>query len=156
MFQGWVINALGSSGLAGAFVFILVGAVTGLWLALKAKDAELKLLHDARALEREAMAKMIEQDSASSFAMTAATEKKNDVIMTMSNVIVSLTSALDKYEERVELQASMLAEKFSDFRHVVDAFGESNRVISGTLAEVRNMQITMSAELRMMIRGESS
>lgn len=146
----WLLRTLGANGLAGVFIFALLSAIIGLWIAFKSKDRELKKLHEQRALEREAMAKLLEQGASSAISIAAATEKRNDVMMVMAQALAGLTSAVDKYEERVGLQADMLADKFADFRHVVDSFGESNRVISGTISEIRNQIISLIAEIRIL------
>jgi hypothetical protein len=44
----------------------------------------------------------------------------------------------------------MLKEKFSDFRLVVDSFGESNRVSSGLLAEIRNAIVKLESVINQM------
>lgn len=146
----WVLTTLGSNGLGGVFIFFLILGLGGLWLAYKAKDRELRRLHDQRAHEREAMAKLLEQNHSSAAAVASATEKRNDVMNAMALALSAMTHAVDKYDERVKMQAAMLAEKFSDFHHVVDSFGESNRVISGTLSEVRNMMNSIITEMRIL------
>jgi hypothetical protein len=146
----WVLTTLGGNGLAGVFIFVLLCAALGLWAAYKSKDRELKKLHEERALEREAMARLLEQNNNSSAAVAAATDRRNEVMMAMAQALSAMTNALDKYDDRVKMQATMLAEKFSNFHHVVDSFGESNRTITGLISEIRNLMTSLMAEMRVL------
>lgn len=146
----WVLQVLGANGLAGVFIFVLLSAAVGLWFAYSAKDRELRKLYSQRAMEREAMAKLLEQNNSSSAAVAAATEKRNDVMMAMAQALSAMTASLEKYDERVKMQAAMLADKFSSFHHVVNSFGESNRTITGTISEVRNLMTSLMTEMRIL------
>lgn len=134
----WVVDILKAYGLAGVVIFALAGTVVALWRRLAVKDAEIAKLHAERAEEREKLVILIEGGNQAAALTATATEKRNDVITELGDAITSQATAIEKHHHGVQLQTEMLKEKFNDFRHVVDSFGESNRVISGLISEVRN------------------
>lgn len=137
--EGWVVDILKAYGLAGAVIFALVGVVGVLWSRLGRKDDELVKLNAERAKERETLVKLIEVGNGAALLRASAAEKQNVVLGDLGGAITSQVGEIERYRDRVESQAEMLKEKFADFRHVVDSFGESNRVSSGLMADVRNV-----------------
>jgi hypothetical protein len=63
---------------------------------------------------------------------------------------VTQANSNDRFGDKVESQAEMFKEKFGDFKHVVESFGESNRVLTGLVAEVRNILIGMGTKIDAM------
>lgn len=137
--EGWAVDILKAYGLAGAVIFALGGVVGILWSRLGQKDVELAKLNAERAQERETLVKLIEVGNAAALLRASAAEKQNVVLGDLGGAISSQAGEIERYHDRVESQAEMLKEKFADFRHVVDSFGESNRVSSGLMADVRNV-----------------
>lgn len=145
--DGWVIETLKANGLAGAFIMVLLGAVAALWQLNKSKDKQLKELHAERAREREQLVRLAEGSNTTGMVTANATERRNDIMGELGKALSSQANAVERYEDRVQSQQKMLEEKFADFRHVVDSFGESNRVNSGLLAEVRNALLTATSAI---------
>ena len=135
--DGWVVETLKANGLAGVMIFLLVAAVVALWQMNKAKDKQLRELHAQRATERETLVRLLEGANTAATVTANATEKRNEIMDDLGKALTSQANAVERYDDRVKGQAEMLKEKFADFRHVVDAFGESNRVISGLISDVR-------------------
>lgn len=136
--DGWVIDILKAYGLAGVAMFVLGFVCVMLWRRLGEKDVELAKLNAERAEEREQFVKLIEVGNGAALLRASAAEKQNVVLGDLGGAVTAQANAIERYHDRVEGQAEMLKEKFADFRHVVDSFGESNRVVSGLVAEVRN------------------
>lgn len=145
--DGWVVETLKQNGLAGAFIMVLLGAVTALWQMNKAKDKQLKELHAERAREREQLVRLAEGANTTGMVTANATERRNDIMSELGKALSAQANAVERYEDRVQSQQKMLEEKLSDFRHVVDAFGESNRVSSGLLSEIRNALGTLTSTI---------
>lgn len=135
----WVVDILKTYGLAGVVIFVLACAVVVLWRRIVDKDVELAKLNAERAEEREAFVKLIEVGNGAALLRAGAAERQNVVLGSLGSAITTQSGEIERYHDRVESQAEMLKEKFADFRHVVDAFGESNRVSSGLIAEVRSV-----------------
>lgn len=135
----WVAEILKSYGLAGLVILALAGTCVVLWRQLVAKDAEIGRLNAERAEEREQFVKLIETGNGAALLRASAAERQNVVLGSLGTAITTQSGEIERYHDRVENQAEMLKEKFADFRHVVDSFGESNRVVSGLVAEVRNV-----------------
>lgn len=145
--DGWVVETLKANGLAGVMIFLLVAAVVALWQMNKAKDRQLKELHAQRATERETLVRLLEGANTAATVTANATEKRNEIMDDLGHALSSQANAVERYDDRVKGQAEMLKEKFSDFRHVVDSFGESNRVSSGLLAEIRNAIVKLESAI---------
>lgn len=145
--DGWVIETLKANGLAGAFIMVLIGAIAVLWRMILSKDKQLKELHAERAREREQLVRLAEGANTTGMVTANATERRNDIMSELGRALSGQANAVERYEDRVQSQQKMLEEKFADFRHVVDSFGESNRVNSGLLAEVRNAVGTLTGTI---------
>jgi chromosome segregation ATPase len=148
--DGWVVDILKANGLAGAFIMVLLGAIAALWLALKSKDKQLTKLHGERATEREQLVRLAENANTAGMVTANATEKRNEIMAALGVSLTAQANAVERYEDRVQSQQKMLEEKFGDFRHVVDAFGESNRTNSGLIAEVRNAVVTLASSINQL------
>jgi uncharacterized protein YukE len=148
--DGWVVETLKANGLAGVMIFLLVAAVVALWQMNKAKDRQLKELHAQRATERETLVRLLEGANTAATVTANATEKRNEIMDDLGHALNAQANAVERYDDRVKSQAEMLKEKFSDFRHVVDSFGESNRVSSGLLAEIRNAIVKLESVVNQM------
>lgn len=148
--DGWVAETLKANGLAGVMIFLLVGAVIALWQMNKSKDRQLKELHAQRAIERETLVRLLEGANTAATVTANATEQRNEIMDDLGKALTSQANAVERYDDRVKGQAEMLKEKFSDFRHVVDSFGESNRVISGILSDIRNAIVKLEAAVNQM------
>jgi methyl-accepting chemotaxis protein len=134
----WVVDILKTYGLAGVVIFVLAGVVMMLWKRIGEKDADLAKLNAERATERETLVKLIEGGNASANATANATETRNEIMDDLAKAITSQANAVERYNDSVKNQADMLKDKFIEFKHVVDAFGESNRVSTGLLSDLRN------------------
>lgn len=146
----WVNEILKNNGLAGAFIFVLLAAIAALAKVIKSKDSDLKELHAERAREREQLVRLAEGANTTGMVTANATERRNEIMAELGKALSGQANAVERYEDRVQSQAKMLEEKFSDFRHVVDAFGESNRVNSGLIAEVRNALLTLTTAVNQL------
>lgn len=146
----WVNEILKNNGLAGAFIFVLLAAIAALAKVIKSKDRDLKELHAERAREREQLVRLAEGANTTGMVTANATERRNEIMAELGKALSGQANAVERYEDRVQSQAKMLEEKFSDFRHVVDAFGESNRVNSGLIAEVRNALLTLTTAVNQL------
>lgn len=136
--EGWVVDILKTYGLAGVVIFALAGVCILLWRRIGEKDVELAKLNTERAEERETLVKLIEVGNGAALLRASAAEKQNVVLGDLGGAITSQANAIERHHDRVDGQAEMLKEKFADFRHVIDSFGESNRVISGLISDVRS------------------
>lgn len=146
----WVNEILKNNGLAGAFIFVLLAAIAALAKVIKSKDSDLKELHAERAREREQLVRLAEGANTTGMVTANATERRNEIMAELGKALSGQANAVERHEDRVQSQAKMLEEKFSDFRHVVDAFGESNRVNSGLIAEVRNALLTLTTAVNQL------
>jgi hypothetical protein len=64
-----------------------------------------------------------------------------------SAAIMVQANSQERLNDRVAGQAEMFREKLGDFKHVVDSFGESNRVMSGLVSEVRNLLLSLGQKV---------
>lgn len=141
----WVTEILKTNGLAGAFIAVLLTTVGILWRRLISKDRKIEELHAERAREREQLVRLAESANTTGVVTANATERRNEIIAELGRALSSQANAVERYEDRVTSQSKMIDENLRDFKHVVDAFGESNRVNSGLLAEVRNALGTLTS-----------
>jgi flagellar capping protein FliD len=148
--DGWVVETLKANGLAGVVIFLLVGAVVALWKMNSVKDRQLNRLHAERAAEREVLVRLVEGANLATMVTANATEKRNEIMDDLGKALTSQANAVERYDDRVKSQAEMLKDKFADFRHVVDSFGESNRVVSGLVADIRNSMIKLEAAINQL------
>ncbi len=139
----WAIAILKTNGLAGVFIFVLLLSITAMAKMLLAKDKQLKVLHEQRAQERESLVKLMERGIEAQRMMAEATEKRSEMMDKFSAAIMVQANSQERLNDRVAGQAEMFKEKLGDFKHVVDSFGESNRVMSGLVAEVRNLILAL-------------
>lgn len=146
----WVNEILKNNGLAGAFIMVLLAGIAALARVIKSKDRELKELYAERAREREQLVRLAEGANTTGMVTANATERRNEIMAALGNALSLQANGVERYEDRVQSQAKMLEDKFSDFRHVVDAFGESNRTNSGLIAEVRNALITLTSAVNQL------
>lgn len=137
--DAWVVEILKTYGLAGVVIIALAAVCGILWRRIVAKDTELAKLNTERADERAEFVKLIEIGNSAALLRANAAERQNVVLGGLGTAITEQSGEIERYHDRVESQAEMLKEKFADFRHVVDSFGESNRVVSGLIAEVRSV-----------------
>jgi phage I-like protein len=145
--DGWVFETLKSSGLAGVFIFVLIGANAAQWLAAKAKDRTLKALHEQRSIERETLVKLLERANAAQATTAAVTSERNEVIDRLSGAIMSQANSNERLGDRVANQTETTREKLGDIRHVIEATGESYRVLNGLVAEIRNALVILGGKV---------
>lgn len=136
---GWVVETLQTNGLAGVFIFVLIAANAAQWMAAKGKDRALKALHEQRAAERETLVTLLERANAAQATTAAVTSERNEVIDRLSGAIMAQTNSNDRLGDRIDNQTDITKEKLGDIRHVIDATGESYRVLNGIVAEVRSV-----------------
>lgn len=134
--EGWFIEVLKANGLAGAFIFVLASANVAQWRAGRAKDKENKDLHAQRAAERETLVQLLERANTAQNTTAEVTAKRNEIMNDLSGAIMAQANSNDRLSDRVSGQAEMFKEKLGDFKHVVDSFGESNRVVTGILRDI--------------------
>lgn len=65
----------------------------------------------------------------------------------IAGAMMTQANANDRFGDKVASQAEMFKEKFGDFKHVVGSFGESNRGLTGLVAEVRNLLLGMGSKI---------
>lgn len=145
--DGWVVETLKAYGLAGVFIFVLIGANAAQWMAAKAKDRALKALNEQRTVERETLVKLLERANAVQATTADVTAKRNEVMNALSGTIMAQASANDRLGDRVSLQTEMFKEKLGDVRHVIDATGESYRVLNGIVTEIRNAVLSVGGKV---------
>lgn len=145
--DGWMVEALKGYGLAGVFIFVLIGANAAQWMAGKAKDRALKVLYEQRAAERETLVTLLERANAAQTTTAAVTAERNEVIDRLSGAIMAQTNSNDRLGDRIANQTEMTKEKLGDVRHVIDATGESYRVLNGLVAEIRNGLLTLCSKV---------
>jgi uncharacterized protein YukE len=148
--DGWVVETLKANGLAGVVIFLLVGAVVALWQMYKLKDRQLNKLHAERAAEREVLVRLVESANLATMVTANATENRNEIMEDLGRALTNQANAAERYDDRVKGQAEMLKEKFADFKHVVDSFGESNRVISGLVSDIRNSIVKLESAINQL------
>lgn len=155
----WVVDILKTYGLAGVVIFALAITVGVLWQRLAKRDEEIsalrdrhaeemKAIHAQRADEREKLGALLEGVSAMQRVTNEVANKRNEIMDDLAVAMTAQASAIDRQSERQTVLFEHVKEKLGDFKHVVDSFGESNRVISGLLAEVRNAVTTLGGEVR--------
>lgn len=145
--DGWVVETLKANGLAGVCIFLLVGAVIALWQMNKAKDRQISKLHAERAVERETLVTLMERSTAAGATTAAVTKERNEVIDRLSTAIMAQTNSSDRLADRVANHAETTKDKLSDVRHVIDATGESYRVLNGLVAEIRNLMVSVCGKV---------
>lgn len=145
--EAWAIDILKGYGLAGVVIALLVAVVVWQARAISAKDAELKLLNSQRAAEREKLMELF-ADATNAQRITAeVTSKRNEIMEDLAGAMTSQANSNDRMGDKVVNQAEMFKERLSDFKHVIDSFGESNRVMTGLVAEVRNLLVGMGVKI---------
>lgn len=145
--DGWVIETLKANGLAGVVIFLMISAMIALWQMYKAKDRQLTKLHDQRAAERETLVTLLERANTAQATTAAVTAARNEVMDRLSGAIMSHANSNDRLGDRVASQAEMFKDKLNDVKHVIDATGESYRVLNGLVAEIRNTQLTLCGKI---------
>ena len=133
-----MLEVLKGYGLAGIFIFVLIGANAAQWVAGKAKDRALKALHEQRSVERETLVKLLERANAAQATTAEVTAERNEVIDRLSGAITAQANSNERLSDRIASQTEMTKERLGDVRHVIDATGESYRVLNGLVAEIRN------------------
>lgn len=145
--DGWVVETLRSNGLAGVFIFVALMANIAQWRAGRAKDNALKKLHEQRAVERDTLVTLLERANTAQATTAQVTATRNEVMDRLSVTISQQANSNDRLGDKVSLQAEMFKEKFGDLKHVIDATGESYRVLNGLVAEIRNGQTSLGAKV---------
>lgn len=145
--DGWVVETLKANGLAGIFIFALMMANIAQWRAGKAKDGALKKLHEQRAVERETLVTLLERANTAQATTAEVTAKRNDVMNALSVAISAQANSNDRLGDKVSGQADMFKEKLGDLRHVIDATGESSRVLNGIVTDVRNALVMLAGKV---------
>jgi hypothetical protein len=148
--DAWVVEILKGYGLAGVVIAGLVAVVVAQNRTIKGRDVEIKALHEQRAVEREKLVALLSGANEAQRITSEVTAKRNEIMEGIAGALLTQANANDRFGDKVENQAEMLKERFDDFKHVVDSFGESNRVISGLVAEVRNLLIAMGVKIDTM------
>jgi hypothetical protein len=143
----WIVEILKGYGLAGVVIVGLVTVVIAQSRTIKGRDAELKALHEQRAVEREKLVALLAGANDAQRITSEVTAKRNEIMEDIAGAMMTQANANDRFGDKVASQAEMLKEKFGDFKHVVDSFGESNRVLTGLVAEVRNVLIGMGTKV---------
>lgn len=133
-----MLEVLKGYGLAGIFIFVLIGANAAQWVAGKAKDRALKALHEQRSVERETLVKLLERANAAQATTAEVTAERNEVIDRLSGAITAQANSNERLSDRIASQTEMTKERLGDVRHVIDATGEFYRVLNGLVAEIRN------------------
>lgn len=145
--EAWVIDILKGYGLAGIVIALLVAVVVSQARTIKAKDADINALHTQRAAEREKLMELF-ADATNAQRITAeVTSKRNEIMEDLAGAMTSQANSNDRMGDKVVNQAEMFKERLSDFKHVIDSFGESNRVMTGLVAEVRNLLVGMGVKI---------
>jgi hypothetical protein len=145
--EGWALEALKPLGLAGVFIFVLITANIAQWRAGKAKDGALKKLHEQRAVERETLVTLLERANTAQATTAEVTAKRNEVMNALSVEIAAQANSNDRLGDKVANQTEMFKEKLGDFKHVIDATGESSRVLNGLVTEIRNGLMTLAGKI---------
>jgi hypothetical protein len=148
--DAWIIDILKSYGLAGVVIFGLVGVVIRQSGTIKGKDADLTALHAQRAAEREKLAELLAGVQEAQRITAEVTAKRNEIMEDWAMAMVTQANANDRLGDKVANQAEMFKQKLGDFKHVVDSFGESNRVVTGILSEIRNLLIAAGVKIDAM------
>lgn len=145
--EAWAIDILKGYGLAGIVIALLVGVVMWQARAIAAKDADLKALHGQRASEREKLMELL-ADAQNAQRITAeVTSKRNEIMEDLADAMTTQANSSDRMGDKVVNQTEMFKERLGDFKHVIDSFGESNRVMTGLVSEVRNLLVGMGVKV---------
>ena len=145
--EAWAIDTLKGYGLAGIVIAALVMVVIWQARGRAAQDLELQKLHGQRAAERERLIELL-ADAQNAQRITAeVTSKRNEIMEELADAMTTQANANDRMGDRVSGQTEMFKERLGDFRHVIDAFGESNRVMTGLVSEVRNLVVQMGVKV---------
>lgn len=145
--DGWIIDILKGYGLAGAVIACLVAVVIAQNRTIKGRDDELKALHEQRAVEREKLVALLAGANEAQRITSEVTAKRNEIMEGIAGAMLTQANANDRFGDKVAGQTEMFKERLGDFRHVVDSFGESNRVLTGLVAEVRNILLGMGPKI---------
>lgn len=135
-------------GLAGLVIVGLVTVAGILWSALKERDKEIKALNDQRGKEREQLAALMEKVVAAQNVSTDVQAKRNHVMDGLSDALKSTAAAQEHHSDRVDYQTDTLRKDLDRMIHVVDSFGESNRVITGLLRDARDGIVALTSQLQ--------
>lgn len=145
--DAWIVEILKGYGLAGAVIACLVGAVIAQSRTIRGRDDELKALHEQRAAEREKLATLMAGANEVQRITSEVTARRNQIMEEIAGAMLTQANSNDRFGDKVAAQAEMFKEKFGDFKHVVDSFGESNRVMTGLVSEIRNVLIGMGMKI---------
>lgn len=145
--DAWIVDILKGYGLAGAVIFGLVAIVFAQNRTINGRDAELKALHEQRAVEREKLVLLLAGANEAQRITSEVTAKRNEIMEDIASAMTTQANANDRFGDKVAGQTEMFKERLGDFKHVVDSFGESNRVLSGLSAEIRNILIGMGMKI---------
>lgn len=157
--EGWIVDILKGYGLAGAVIFALVLVVIAQRQTIKEKDARIDAFHAQRAAEREKLVELLAGANAAQHMTAQATTDRNDIMDELASAIIAQANASDRLNDRVAGQAEMFKEKFNDVRHVIDATGESYRVLNGLVTEIRNglnMLVTQVASVAVDVKRQGA
>jgi hypothetical protein len=148
--DSWIIEILKGYGLAGAVIAGLVAVVIAQNRTIKGRDLELKGLHEQRAVEREKLVALLSGANEAQRLTSEVTAKRNEIMEDIAGAMLTQANANDRFGDKVASQADMFKERLGDFKHVVDSFGESNRVLTGLVAEVRNLLLSVGTKIDAM------
>lgn len=148
--DGWIIDILKGYGLAGVVIACLVAVVIAQNRTIKGRDDELKALHEQRAVEREKLVALLAGANEAQRITSEVTAKRNEIMEGIAGAMLTQANANDRFGDKVAGQTDMFKERLGDFKHVVDSFGESNRVLTGLVAEVRNLLLSMGTKIDAM------
>lgn len=148
--DAWIVDILKGYGLAGAVIACLVAVVIAQNRTIRGRDTELKRLHEQRAVEREKLVALLAGANDAQRITSEVTAKRNEIMEDIAGALMTQANANDRFGDKVASQTDMFKERLGDFKHVVDSFGESNRVLTGLVAEVRNLLIGMGTKIDAM------
>lgn len=145
--EAWAVDILKGYGLAGVVIVLLIAVVVWQARAISTKDSEIQMLHSQRAAEREKLMELF-ADATNAQRITAeVTSKRNAIMEELADATMAQANSNERMGDKVVNQAEMFKERLSDFKHVIDSFGESNRVMTGLVAEVRNLLLGMGVKI---------
>jgi hypothetical protein len=145
--EAWIVEILKQYGLAGAVIFCLVLVVIAQSRTIRERDIRLAGLHEQRARERERLVELLEAANTAQRLTADTTAKRNEIMDDLAGAIVAQANSSDRLNDRVAGQAEMFKDKFNDVRHVIDATGESYRVLNGLVTEIRNVLSLLTGQV---------
>jgi hypothetical protein len=148
--EPWVIEILKGYGLAGVVIAGLVAALVFQTKAVGRRDLELRKLHEQRAIEREKLVELLAAANNTQRITAEVTASRNEIMDDLARAMMTQAHSNDRLGDKVAGQTEMFKERLGDFKHVVDSFGESNRVLTGLVAEIRNILIGHGTKLDAM------